>query len=285
MRLQVKMFKCSHISSNLDFIKFKFFSLVWSAGYMLLMDGRSCADIDECKENPRICNGGKCTNTPGSYLCSCQFGLTTSSDGITCEDIDECATPGMCLNGECDNTLGSFKCRCEEGYSVKDDGPGCRDDDECLLGTFNCDVNAECNNTEGGYECRCREGFTGNGAVCRDINECLTNNGGCDQDAQCINTEGSFKVHATWYIFSKQFNLIDPFVFLNSVSAIRDSAGTATSVKTLTNAPTIQLCARTANVSTIRDRSVASARWVSCIQMNAMNNPALVSGLFHHDFH
>ena len=75
------------------------------------MDGRSCADIDECKENPRICNGGKCTNTPGSYLCSCQGGLTTSSDGITCEDIDECTTPGMCLNGECDNTLGSFKCR------------------------------------------------------------------------------------------------------------------------------------------------------------------------------
>ncbi len=52
---------------------------------MLLMDGRSCADIDECKENPRICNGGKCTNTPGSYLCSCQGGLTTSGDGITCE--------------------------------------------------------------------------------------------------------------------------------------------------------------------------------------------------------
>ena len=61
------------------------FSCACSAGYMLLMDGRSCADIDECKENPRICNGGKCTNTPGSYLCSCQGGLTTGSDGITCE--------------------------------------------------------------------------------------------------------------------------------------------------------------------------------------------------------
>lgn len=187
------------------------------------MDGRSCADIDECKENPRICNGGKCTNTPGSYLCSCQGGLTTSPDGITCEgttrsrsiidwtfdskkekhvifslinqDIDECTTANICQNGECDNTLGSYKCRCEEGYSVKpDQDPGCTDDDECLLGTFNCDVNADCTNTQGGYECRCREGFTGNGAVCRDINECLTNNGGCDQDAQCINTEGSFKV-------------------------------------------------------------------------------------------
>lgn len=58
---------------------------MFSTGYMLLMDGRSCADIDECKENPRICNGGKCTNTPGSYTCTCQDGLTTSPDGITCE--------------------------------------------------------------------------------------------------------------------------------------------------------------------------------------------------------
>jgi len=52
---------------------------------MLLMDGRSCDDIDECKENPRICNGGKCTNTPGSFTCSCSGGLTTSPDGNTCE--------------------------------------------------------------------------------------------------------------------------------------------------------------------------------------------------------
>ncbi len=29
-------------------------------GYMLLMDGKTCTDADECKDNTRICNGGKC---------------------------------------------------------------------------------------------------------------------------------------------------------------------------------------------------------------------------------
>ena len=56
---------------------------------MLLMDGRSCDDIDECKENPRICNGGKCTNTPGSYTCSCSGGLIASPDGNTCEGTNQ----------------------------------------------------------------------------------------------------------------------------------------------------------------------------------------------------
>ncbi len=27
---------------------------------MLLMDGKTCTDADECKDNTRICNGGKC---------------------------------------------------------------------------------------------------------------------------------------------------------------------------------------------------------------------------------
>lgn len=69
--------------------------------------------------------------------------------------------------------------------------------------------------------------------------------------------------------------------FFSSASATRDSAGTVTSARTLTNAPTIPLCARTANVSTTRDRSAASARWVSCTRMSATNNPALVSFSIH----
>lgn len=39
-----------------------------STGYMLLLDGRSCTDVDECKENPRICTNGL---LPGPYSTSC----------------------------------------------------------------------------------------------------------------------------------------------------------------------------------------------------------------------
>ena len=192
-------------------------------------------------------------------------------------DIDECSGGNMCQNGECDNTLGSYKCRCEEGYSVKGEDPGCTDDDECLLGTFNCDVNADCTNTQGGYECRCREGFTGNGAVCRDINECLTNNGGCDQDAQCINTEGSFKVRIDSLTSTISFVNHHLFYLYYSASVTLDSAAMVTFAKILMNAPTIPVSAKTANVSTTQDRSVANAKWDLCIQMNATSNLASVS--------
>lgn len=190
-----------------------------STGFALNLDGRSCVDIDECKENPRICNGGKCSNVAGGYICTCTDGLIPGKDGASCvgkykrkilktsecplksqvpnvSDVDECTTQQhICGYGECYNTIGSYNCRCEEGYSVKpDQGPGCTDDDECLLNAYSCSEFAECQNTQGSYECTCHEGFVGNGIECRDINECLTNNGGCDSNAQCINTEGSFKV-------------------------------------------------------------------------------------------
>lgn len=50
-------------------------------------DGRSCTDVEECKDNPRICNGGKCTNTPGSYTCICTEGLLSAPDGTSCQGI------------------------------------------------------------------------------------------------------------------------------------------------------------------------------------------------------
>lgn len=53
-------------------------------GYSLNIDGRTCADVDECKENPRICNGGKCTNTIGSYRCQCTNGLLEVPQGTSC---------------------------------------------------------------------------------------------------------------------------------------------------------------------------------------------------------
>lgn len=42
------------------------------------------ADIDECEDNPNICDGGQCTNIPGEYRCLCYDGFMASEDMKTC---------------------------------------------------------------------------------------------------------------------------------------------------------------------------------------------------------
>ena len=47
---------------------------------------RSFLDMDECSIN----NGGcdeMCTNTNGSYVCSCNDGYILNDDGLTCDGI------------------------------------------------------------------------------------------------------------------------------------------------------------------------------------------------------
>ncbi|MGH0168605.1 UNVERIFIED_CONTAM: hypothetical protein FKN15_054833, partial [Acipenser sinensis] len=41
-------------------------------------------DIDECSTISGVCDGGECTNTAGSYVCTCPRGYITSSDGTRC---------------------------------------------------------------------------------------------------------------------------------------------------------------------------------------------------------
>lgn len=48
------------------------------------MDGRTCIDIDECIDNPRICGGGKCINTRGGHKCQCGDGLLANGDNTSC---------------------------------------------------------------------------------------------------------------------------------------------------------------------------------------------------------
>ena len=45
--------------------------------------GASCADdVDECTETPDICpTGTDCSNTDGSYECSCSLGFQKDSSG------------------------------------------------------------------------------------------------------------------------------------------------------------------------------------------------------------
>lgn len=40
--------------------------------------------MDECEEEPDICDGGQCTNVPGEYHCDCYDGYTSSMITKTC---------------------------------------------------------------------------------------------------------------------------------------------------------------------------------------------------------
>lgn len=44
----------------------------------------SLSDVDECENNPDICDGGQCTNIPGEYRCFCYDGFMVSVDMKTC---------------------------------------------------------------------------------------------------------------------------------------------------------------------------------------------------------
>lgn len=41
-------------------------------------------DVDECAENPDICDGGQCANVPGDHHCLCYDGFMATLDGRTC---------------------------------------------------------------------------------------------------------------------------------------------------------------------------------------------------------
>ncbi|XP_078611119.1 epidermal growth factor-like protein 7 isoform X2 [Branchiostoma floridae x Branchiostoma japonicum] len=56
--------------------------------------GSTCGtDIDECAANIHGCDH-ICTNTRGSFVCSCRPGYSLMSDGRLCQDINECEPGG-----------------------------------------------------------------------------------------------------------------------------------------------------------------------------------------------
>lgn len=89
-----------------------------------------------CSENGTNCSQ-QCTNTNGSYYCSCFDGYELLNDNSTCHglfnlwytlfvtfiDIDECIDSDCEQN--CTNTDGSYICSCHSGYTLDSNGKNC----------------------------------------------------------------------------------------------------------------------------------------------------------------
>ena len=88
-------------------------------------------DINECATLNGNCSQ-TCTNTNGSYYCSCYLGYILGGNNMTCNgelnliqisqlmvfatDINECSTNNGYCSQTCTNTNGSFYCLCSPGY-------------------------------------------------------------------------------------------------------------------------------------------------------------------------
>ncbi|XP_069476266.1 mucin-4-like [Ambystoma mexicanum] len=150
-------------------------------------DGFSCVDVNECNSTTLCSSYATCTNTAGSYTCACNPGY--QGNGTSCDDEDECSRPNLCSQtAVCTNTQGSYMCSCKPGF--QGDGFSCVDVNECNSTTL-CSSYATCTNTAGSYTCACNPGYQGNGTSCDDVDECSRPNL-CSQTAVCTNTQGSY---------------------------------------------------------------------------------------------
>jgi len=179
-------------------------------------DGENCDDINECANNSLNNCAQKCTNTPGSFVCSCNLGFKLNSNNHDCDDINECEPTNDCMH-QCNNTDGNYTCYCNEffevdpndrkscipsnpcssndcnqvcykkqdntqacdcfsGYQLGNDGKTCEDIDECNIPGVKC--TQDCENSIPGYECKCFPGYKleDDDFTCTDINECLDQN-------------------------------------------------------------------------------------------------------------
>jgi len=99
----------------------------------------SDTDVNECTQGTANCSKyATCTNTFGSYKCSCNNGY--HGDGFTCDDIDECAQRDAQCSKEayCVNKPASYSCNCKEGFSG--DGFNCAASGTTTVAAIFCHV-------------------------------------------------------------------------------------------------------------------------------------------------
>ncbi|KAI8737995.1 multiple epidermal growth factor domains protein 6, partial [Biomphalaria glabrata] len=120
--------------------------------------GVSCdTDVNECVVTPDICPRDQiCTNTNGSYTCTCPAGFQLVN-GI-CTNIDECASviTNNCSQ-LCTDNPGSYSCSCQNGYTLLPNNT-CQNINECVADIDGCEQ--DCEDVEGSYNCKCNAGYT-----------------------------------------------------------------------------------------------------------------------------
>ena len=84
--------------------------------------------MDQCEHN--------CTDSEGSYICSCGTGYSLAADGLNCLGI------------ACKKSIG-YNC---QSISVSDE-------DECVTQDVNCTEDRVCVNSMGSYSCECMPGY------------------------------------------------------------------------------------------------------------------------------
>ncbi|RZF38291.1 hypothetical protein LSTR_LSTR007889 [Laodelphax striatellus] len=186
-------------------------------------------DINECEEHDSMCTNGHCTNTFGSFMCSCNDGFRLDSTNVFCVDINECSEkPDICGVGECVNEPGSYRCICPDKYMPLPNSKGCVDmrKEECYMEFAGGKCSSPMSNEQTKIVCCCSMGAawghncepcpaTGtreytvlcgsplpNGRVMNpltnqseEIDECQLMPSMCSGHGACMNTPGSFECH------------------------------------------------------------------------------------------
>ncbi|KAH8375193.1 hypothetical protein KR200_001228 [Drosophila serrata] len=160
-------------------------------GYELSEDGHSCSVLEtpcSTQKGHERCSPGTCQPTENntSFSCICPNGYR--SEGLSCQDIDECVEESHLCSHQCQNTPGGYQCLCPEGLNLVEEFT-CLAEDRCEVNNNGCEQ--ICLTARGGI-CSCREGFrlSADGKSCEDVDECLVKNGGCQQ--VCRNLPGSY---------------------------------------------------------------------------------------------
>ncbi|XP_065841695.1 uncharacterized protein [Oscarella lobularis] len=167
-----------------------------------------CFDCNEClPECPEAideeCHSeATCSNTLGSYDCTCNAGFTPDPASGKPTNRPVCIKPDACTrapNGShtchekalCRITDDGFDCECMTGYKADGSGapanrPVCIDCNECLgecpesiVDKGACHVNVDCTNVPGSFNCTCKTGYVPqvgssiDRPVCIKIDECV----------------------------------------------------------------------------------------------------------------
>nr|XP_039274608.1 fibrillin-1-like isoform X4 [Styela clava] len=121
-------------------------------------------DVDECIDLPGLCQGGKCINVFGSFICQCPEGYKLNEESRVCEDINDCIAHSCETDDRCvPTTEGQYGCtggECGRGFAMMG-GRGCGDINECRFQNNPCSY--QCQNSYGGFKCGCPRGYFGLG--------------------------------------------------------------------------------------------------------------------------